>query len=255
MGGFEPAHTGAVRAGVCPLHMTEEFAFQQVFVQGRTIDLDVGFVAAPAGPVNRPRHQLLAAAALPLNHHRGVGGGHVFDHLEQVDHCRGFAQDTVIALVQMKCLAQVADLLLRADLFGDVGKRLDGTDNLALFIAQHRCALDNMHRMAVLVGNQALLFPDGAPVEKAAPLGTRPFSDDFASRAVQYSAGLPDQFIGRIPGNPLCCWIGCNNIPLRIHHHQAVLQCVHDGFPVFGDIHDASAQVLTLSGQHANLLT
>jgi hypothetical protein len=99
VGGLETTHTGAVRAGVSPLDMPEKLALQQVFVQGRTIDLDVGLVAAAAGLVDGPGHQFLAAAAFALNHHRRIGLGHIFDHLKKVEHHRRFAQYAVIAFI------------------------------------------------------------------------------------------------------------------------------------------------------------
>jgi hypothetical protein len=107
--------------------------------------------------------------------------------------------------------------------------------------------------MAVLVGNQTFFLSDGPAVEEPAPLFAGTFANDLASGAVQYATGSSDQFLGRIAGYPLGSRIGGNDVSARIHNHQAILQRVDNGLPVFGDIHLPSHQVLTRPQQHINL--
>ncbi len=65
VGGFEPADAAVERPGECAFDMPEQFAFQNSFVQGRTVELHKrAFFPGPA-QVNGIGHQLLAGPAFP----------------------------------------------------------------------------------------------------------------------------------------------------------------------------------------------
>ncbi len=72
------------RPGERALLVSEKFAFQQVFRQGRAVDGHKGFVIARAGHMQRMGHQFLAAACFSEDEHRGVRGGvHAHFSLQQ----------------------------------------------------------------------------------------------------------------------------------------------------------------------------
>ena len=74
VGHFKKPHLAAARRpGECAFHIAEEFAFKQVFGQGRAVDGYEGPVAALAGVVDALREQLLARPRLA--HDQDVGRG------------------------------------------------------------------------------------------------------------------------------------------------------------------------------------
>ncbi len=66
--------------------------------------------------MNRPGHQLLAGAGFPFDQHRGGGGGHVLNELEDFLHGRVFAQNILEGKLLAELLAQVRHLILQGAL-------------------------------------------------------------------------------------------------------------------------------------------
>ena len=71
MSQFETTFALAHRAGKGAFFMTEEFTFDQVFRNSRTVDLDEGFVFSGAGIMDRPSYQFLAGTRFPEEEDRG----------------------------------------------------------------------------------------------------------------------------------------------------------------------------------------
>src|SRR3990170_4719733 len=71
------------RAGEGPLLVAEELGFQEISRDRGTVDGEETSVVPPTPVVEGPRHQLLAGAALALDDHAGIGGGHPFDQGEE----------------------------------------------------------------------------------------------------------------------------------------------------------------------------
>ena len=75
--------------------MSEQLALQQVLVQRRAVDHHERLAAAPALPVYRARHELLARAAFAADQHRGVRVGHPRHHVEQLADLRRAADEAL----------------------------------------------------------------------------------------------------------------------------------------------------------------
>ena len=67
VGHFQPAFLGEFGVGERASLMAEEFALQEMFREGPTVDGNKRTVAARAPGVNGPGHQLFAGAGFPGN--------------------------------------------------------------------------------------------------------------------------------------------------------------------------------------------
>ena len=86
VGQLEAAGPPLRRAGECAFLMAEDFALDQCLRNGRAVDRDKGPRFARAQIMQRPRHQLLAGAALAGNQHRNVRGRNLLDQAEDLAH-------------------------------------------------------------------------------------------------------------------------------------------------------------------------
>ena len=77
----------------------EKLAFQQRFRDGRAVDGDEKLVAAAAVMMDGARDEFLARAALARDHHRRLAVRHAADHLEDLLHRLGLADDAVLVLI------------------------------------------------------------------------------------------------------------------------------------------------------------
>ncbi len=93
--------------------MTEEFALQQGFRQGRAVDHHKG-AGGPAGIVMQGLgDQGLAGAGLAAQQHGGVGVRHPVDHVEHLLHARGVADDLLDAVAGREFPAELAVFLVQ----------------------------------------------------------------------------------------------------------------------------------------------
>ena len=88
VGGDELADLLAHRAGEAPLLVAEQLGLDQLFGDGRAVDLDQGVGVPLAGPVESARDQLLAGAALAGDEHGGRGRRGALDGATQLAHHR-----------------------------------------------------------------------------------------------------------------------------------------------------------------------
>ena len=123
MGFLEEPHLVLNRPRESPFFVAEEFAFQQVFRQGRAVDGHKRVVLAAAVEMERAGYQLLARAALALDEDGAVGVGHLGDQIIDLLHLRAGADDV------LKFVA-VLELLLEIDVFAhgalEIERPLDG---------------------------------------------------------------------------------------------------------------------------------
>ena len=73
--------------------MAEQLALDQVFGNGGAVHFDERLGGARAAGMNGVRHQFLAGAALAVDQHAAVGGGHQGELLPQRLHGNAFADD------------------------------------------------------------------------------------------------------------------------------------------------------------------
>ena len=104
--------------------MAEELALEQVGRQRGAVDLDERPLAARRLLVDRPRHELLADAALAADEHGHVAVADLLDHGRDAPHAVAVAPHRLV-LVVAELLAQLAQLghqpvLLDGVLDGDV---------------------------------------------------------------------------------------------------------------------------------------
>ncbi len=83
VGIFKLTDAIGARVGERPLHMAKKLAFQNMFAERGTIEGHEGTALAGAVLMNRLCDQLLSRAGIPLDQHRGIGGG---DPAQTVDH-------------------------------------------------------------------------------------------------------------------------------------------------------------------------
>ena len=96
---LEPADALRDRPGERPFFVAEKLALEQLLRDGCAIDRHK-VAPRPAGePVDRAGGEFLARAALASDHDRRVGVGDAPDHLEDVLHRRGLADDGVLVLL------------------------------------------------------------------------------------------------------------------------------------------------------------
>ena len=134
--------------------MAEQFAFDEVFRQGRTVQRDERPLAPLVGGMDGMGGQLLACAALAVQQHRRRGRRHLRDLLIDKAHGIGIADKTVRAQRRGQSVAQahvlfdgrnalVHDVLPRSGRMGDHG-RDDGQDAL-VFFQRHGIRKDTVH--------------------------------------------------------------------------------------------------------------
>ena len=76
--------------------MSKQLRFEQVIRNGRTVDLDEALAAASTVPVNRPRHELLAHAALADDQDGRTGGRRLPDRVGHAGQ-RGARSDQLVS--------------------------------------------------------------------------------------------------------------------------------------------------------------
>ena len=81
------------RAGERAARVAEQLGLDEIVGQRRAVERAERAVAAPAAAVNRPRHQLLAAAALPFDEDRERRRRGALDRAPQIGHRRRDAQE------------------------------------------------------------------------------------------------------------------------------------------------------------------
>ena len=101
LGLHEEAPSLPVGAGEGSPLVAEQLGFQQRLGNGRTVDGDEPAFAPAAVPVDGPRHQLLARAAVTQQQHRGVGVRDHPDLLEHALHGLRPAEDVVEAVAAL----------------------------------------------------------------------------------------------------------------------------------------------------------
>ena len=79
--------------------------------------------------------QFLSGTALAMDDNRRFGLRHIIDKFEQFLHDGCIPKDTLIAVIEVKRFSQGQDFLLLSDLFCNVGKGFDRTDNRSIFVA------------------------------------------------------------------------------------------------------------------------
>ena len=89
-----PAFIGSSKR---PFFVTEQFRFQQGFVECRTVERYQRFFATCATGVNRPGDQLFTGAGIAVDQHRGFRWRDECDFTEQVLHRRAFTDHTELA--------------------------------------------------------------------------------------------------------------------------------------------------------------
>jgi hypothetical protein len=79
VGHLEPANAVSHRAGKSPFAVTKEFAFQQVFGNGRTVDGHKMSRGTMGLLVQSASHQFFARPTFSCDEHSGSGAGHPGD--------------------------------------------------------------------------------------------------------------------------------------------------------------------------------
>ena len=130
----------ALRGRACKaaLLVTEEFAFDQIFGNGRAIDRRKGPSRAQAVLVNAICDQLLARAAFARDQYGGIARRHLANDLEDFLHRRGIADDAFLIVLAV-------DLLARFGGRSQVAGRADG----ARSHAQHLLRIEGLHHVIV----------------------------------------------------------------------------------------------------------
>ena len=93
VGELDPPERLLFRAREGPALVTEQLGLQQGLGDRRAVDRDEATLAARAGGVDGPRHDLLAGAAFAVEDDARVGRRHPLDLPAQLDHRRACADD------------------------------------------------------------------------------------------------------------------------------------------------------------------
>ena len=94
-------------AGEGAFAMAEKLGFEEVFRQGAAIDGDEGGELAAAVEMEGAGDQFLAGAAFAQDEDGAVGVGHALDHLEDVLHLGGIADELVELVFFLELLFEV----------------------------------------------------------------------------------------------------------------------------------------------------
>src|SRR5262249_21386344 len=92
------------------LHVTKEFALEELAWNGGTVNRDQGAIASRASLGNGACHQLLASARLPGNQNRGVGRGYDVDLLQHFVKRRALSHDLPESQPFLHLLVQIGVL-------------------------------------------------------------------------------------------------------------------------------------------------
>ncbi len=84
VGRFEPAATGILRAGESAAFMPEQFAFNQIFGKGSTVDRYERSIAAMAQSMDMPCDQFLTRSGFADDQGGRFAGRDALDVVEQV---------------------------------------------------------------------------------------------------------------------------------------------------------------------------
>ena len=90
---FKTAAASGGGAGEGTPFVAEQFRFQQVAGDGRSVQGNEGFVGARTVAMQRPRHQFLAGAGFAVDQHRDVGAGQTANGAEYLLHGRRLTDD------------------------------------------------------------------------------------------------------------------------------------------------------------------
>ena len=132
-----------MRAGERAFFVSEEFGFEQVFVNRGAIDGDKIFACARALPVNRLCDEFFARAALAANQHCRTRTRDFDDHFFDVIHCgrnrddfrveRGeFAERAFDGFQQFRAVVRFLQIIERAasqGFFGGINRAMRGEQN------------------------------------------------------------------------------------------------------------------------------
>ena len=110
--------------------MAEEFAFEQGFRDGGTVDGDEGLAGTQAAGVNGAGHEFFAGSTLAANEHGGIAFRYARDEIADAAHGRALADQRAIgfdlraeALVLGTQRIELQQVLQRDG--GDAGNRTD----------------------------------------------------------------------------------------------------------------------------------
>jgi hypothetical protein len=113
IGLLEEADLVVASVGERALDVPEQRALQQRLRDRGAVDAHERLVATASTGVQRPRHELLAGAALTGHQHGGIGVRHAVELREEILHRRAVAEQLVEARGAGCLLAEHADLLLQ----------------------------------------------------------------------------------------------------------------------------------------------
>jgi len=131
-GHFEQAFLLGDSAGERAALVTEQFAFEECFGEGGTIERDEGVRFAGAVEMDSTGDELLASAAFPKDQNRRIGRSDAFDELIDLAHARAAADHVVLKLdFGTEALIFAAEAFELAGVFdGDGGEAGNGGKQL-----------------------------------------------------------------------------------------------------------------------------
>jgi len=88
VGRLKAADPCPVGTGEGPLDMAEELTFQEIFIEGRSVDFDKGPVMTGAQTVDGGRSQFLSRAGPAIDNHRCFRRGGAGDEIKNLFHDR-----------------------------------------------------------------------------------------------------------------------------------------------------------------------
>ena len=124
-------------------HVSEQLGFDEIFRNGRTIDLEKGPCAPGAEPVDLAGEHVLAHAGLALQQHGGIRSGHAFHEMAQFHHLAAAGHNGVplgrllvdvlnVLAVFFDEMPLVGDLILELGHEGDVADKGDHQSHLTV---------------------------------------------------------------------------------------------------------------------------
>ena len=88
---YQPGFTVSRRAGKCPLYVTKQLAFQQLFRDSRTVDGNKRLCLSVAQLMNGAGDNLFSGPAFASNHHAGRTARYAANQFFQLTHRATFA--------------------------------------------------------------------------------------------------------------------------------------------------------------------
>ena len=111
VGDFKQSRLGRRGAGKGSFFVAEQFAFQEVFRHGGTVDNDQGPICAAAFLMDGPCRQFLARAAFTLNQNGFITRSDPVDQPKNAPHCVRLPEDDGIRLTPLEHGLELAVLL------------------------------------------------------------------------------------------------------------------------------------------------